>query len=304
MSPVGTTLVRRQRIGASPSVWMGAVWTASTVSPPGQKLTVPEHLTRGNAVAGGSRRPAAAPATFGRMPVDLLAIVAHRDDAELLCGGTLAKAVDAGHRVGILDLSAGEAGTRGSAALRAAEAERAARVLGIHERRNAGLPDAHLQNTDETRRVIVAEVRHFAPRTVIVPYPVGRHPDHRVASELARDACFLAGLAKYDAPGIPHRPGKVLYALAYREDAVKPTFIVDISAQFARKLEAVKCYASQFDGALSAGELYPTGQDLYSLVETQCTHYGSRIRARYGEPFWTPETMAVDDVVTLGVSSL
>ena len=151
--------------------------------------------------------------------------------------------------------------------------------------------------------MVVAELRHFAPRTVILPYPHGRHPDHRIASELARDACFLAGLAKYDAPGTPHRPHKVLYAMAYREDAGKPTFVVDISAQFERKLRAVRCYASQFDGLTSAGELYPTGQDLYSLVETQNTHYGSLIRARYGEPFWTTETVAVEDVVRMGVSS-
>jgi bacillithiol biosynthesis deacetylase BshB1 len=238
------------------------------------------------------------------MPVDLLAIAAHRDDVELTCGGTLIRAADQGHRTGILDLTQGETGTRGSAELRQAEAERAARVLGAVERRNAKLPDAHLHNTDEARRVLVGELRHFRPRVVILPYPVGRHPDHRVASELARDACFLAGLRKYDAPGEPHRPHKILYALAYREDPVKPTFVVDITDQMARKLEAIRCYASQFDGANSAGEIFPTGQDLYSLIETQSAHYGSLIRTRYGEPFFTHETVLVDDVVALGVQSM
>ena len=238
------------------------------------------------------------------MPVDVLAIAAHRDDVELTCAGTLLRAVDAGHRTGILDLTAGETGTRGSAELRAQEAERAAEVLGVGERRNAGLPDAHLQNTDQMRRVVVEHIRHFAPRVVILPYAVGRHPDHRAASELGRDACFLAGLAKYDAAGAPHRPFKILYALSYREDPVKPTFVVDITPQFERKMAAIRCYASQFHGAKAAGEIFPTGQDLYSLVETQNAHYGSLIRTRYGEPFFTDETMAVDDVTALGVQSM
>ncbi|HEX6434416.1 MAG TPA: bacillithiol biosynthesis deacetylase BshB1 [Gemmatimonadales bacterium] len=238
------------------------------------------------------------------MPVDILAIAAHRDDVELTCAGTLVKAVDAGYRVGILDLTAGETGTRGSAQLRAEEAERAAKILGVSERRNAGLPDAHLQHSDAARKVIVEHIRHFAPRVVILPFPVGRHPDHRVASELGRDGSFLAGLERYEASGTAHRPHKLLYALSYREDPIKPTFVVDISAQFERKLAAIKCYGSQFDGAKAAGEIFPTGQDLYSLVETQNAHYGSLIRKRYGEPYFTHETMEVEDVVNLGVRSI
>jgi N-acetylglucosamine malate deacetylase 1 len=238
------------------------------------------------------------------MPVDILAIAAHRDDVELTCAGTLLKAVDAGYRVGILDLTRGETGTRGSADLRADEATRAAKLLGISERTNAGLPDAHLQNSDAARKVVVEHIRHFAPRVVILPFPVGRHPDHRVASELGRDASFLAGLERYAAEGTAHRPHKLLYALSYREDPVKPSFVVDISSEFARKLAAIKCYGSQFDGVKAAGEIFPTGQDLYSLVETQNAHYGSLIRKRYGEPFFTHETMEVDDVVKLGVRSL
>jgi bacillithiol biosynthesis deacetylase BshB1 len=238
------------------------------------------------------------------MPIDLLAIAAHRDDVELTCAGTLLKAADAGYRTAIVDLTAGESGTRGSADLRGQEAERAARVLGVTERRNAGLPDAHLQNDEASRRVVVELIRHFAPRIVILPYPVGRHPDHRVASELGRDACFLAGLARYDAAGAPARPEKILYALAYREDPVKPTFVVDISAQMERKMASIRCYSSQFDGAKAAGEIFPTGQDLYALVETQNAHYGSLIRTRYGEPFFTDETVRVDDVITMGVQSI
>jgi bacillithiol biosynthesis deacetylase BshB1 len=238
------------------------------------------------------------------MAVDILAIAAHRDDVELTCAGTLIKAVDGGYRAGILDLTAGETATRGSASLRAEEAENAAKLMGVSERRNAGLPDAHLVNNEETRKLVIEQIRHFAPRVVILPFAVGRHPDHRIASELGRDACFLSGLAKYPAEGTPHRPHKILYALSYREDPLKPTFVVDISAQFDRKLAAIRCYASQFDGAKAAGEIFPTGQDLYGLVETQNAHYGSLIRRRYGEPFYTHETVLVEDVVKLEVQSM
>ncbi len=238
------------------------------------------------------------------MPVHLLAIAAHRDDVELTCAGTLIKAVDQGYTTGILDLTAGETATRGSADLRAKEAERAATIMGVSERRNAGLPDAGLHNTDETRRLVVEQIRHFAPRVVVLPFPIGRHPDHRVASELGRDACFLAGLARYPADGAPHRPHKILFSLAYREDPVKPTFLVDISLQFERKMQAIRCYSSQFDGAKAAGEIFPTGQDLYSLVDIQNGHYGSLIRTRYAEPYFTHETLEVDDVVKLGVQSM
>ena len=237
--------------------------------------------------------------------VDLLAIAAHRDDAELTCGGTLAKAARAGHRVGILDLTQGESGTRGDATTRAAEAERAARALGVVARLNAGLPDAHVTNNEASREKVVELIRQTRPRVVILPYPVGRHPDHRVASELGRDACYLAGLVKY-APGTgePHRPFKLLYALAYREDPVKPSFVVDISDSFEAKVQAIRCYASQFDGAKAAGEIHPTGQDLYELIRVQSAHYGSLIRKAYGEPFFTHETVEVGDVLQLGVQSL
>jgi bacillithiol biosynthesis deacetylase BshB1 len=236
--------------------------------------------------------------------VDLLAIAAHPDDVELTCAGTLIKTARAGYRTGIVDLTEGETGTRGDAATRAKEAEAAAKVMGVAERVNAGLPDAHLHNTDQTRRVVVELIRRFRPRAVILPFPVGRHPDHRIASELGRDACFLAGLARYDAAGDPHRPDKVLYTLAYREEPVKPTFVVDISAEFETKLQAIRCFASQFEGVKQAGELHPTGQPLYDLVRTQNAHYGSLIRAAYGEPFMTYETVRVDDVVTMGVRSV
>ena len=237
-------------------------------------------------------------------PLDLLAIAAHPDDAELTCGGTLARAAEQGYRTGILDLTRGEMASRGSPELRAEEAARAAAALGVPVRANAGLPDARLENSQEARGVVVEHLRRLSPTMVILPWPRGRHPDHRVASELARDACFLAGLRRYDG-GPARRPRKVLYAMSYREDPVKPTFVVPLTAaQFRRKIEAALCYASQFEGATAAGEIFPTGQPLVERIETASRHYGSLIRAPHGEPFHTDETMRVEDVMALGVRSL
>ena len=237
-------------------------------------------------------------------PVHLLAVGAHPDDVELTCGGTLIKAAGQGYRTGILDLTKGETATRGTPEARLAEAAESARLMGVAERANAGLPDAHLRNDDDMRRAVVELLREFRPRLVILPFPVGRHPDHRVASELCRDACFLSGLRNYPAGGEAHRPHKILYALAYREDPVKPSFVVDISDEFETKLAAIRCYASQFDAVDSAGEIFPTGQQLYELVRTQNAHYGSLIRTAYGEPFMTHETVQIDDIVSMGVRSV
>jgi len=235
--------------------------------------------------------------------IDLLAIAAHRDDVELTCGGTLLLAADRGHATGIVDLTQGEMGTRGSAALRGDEANRAAGVLGVQVRENLGLPDAGITNTPETRERLARLIRTFQPRVVIAPALEGRHPDHRITAQLVRDACFVAGLARV-APEVPkHRPHKVLHALTYRQDFQKPTFVVDVSSVFERKMDAVRCYASQFDGATQAGEVYPTGEPLYDVIRHHAAYYGALIRARYGEPFLTTETMAVDDVVSLGVST-
>lgn len=237
-------------------------------------------------------------------PVDVLAVGAHPDDVELTCGGTLVKAARAGYRTAVIDLTGGEAGTHGSRTIRAEEAAAAAKVLGLAARVGAGLHDAGLHNTDESRRVVVELIRRFRPRVVILPYPIGRHPDHRVASELGRDASYLAGLKNYPADGIPHRPEKVLYTFAFREDAVKPTFVVDISEEFETKLEGIRCYRSQFDGKMAAGEIFPAGADIYENVRMHCARYGSLIRTAYGEPYLTHETVRIDDVVSMGVRSM
>ena len=235
--------------------------------------------------------------------VDVLAIAAHRDDVELSCGGTLVRAGMLGRKTAVIDLTAGELGTRGSAELRAQEASRAAGVLGLSARENLGLPDAGVSNTPETRTLLAVAIRRFAPSIVIAPALTGRHPDHGITAQLVRDACFIAGLKKI-APDTPvHRPVKVVHCLAYREDNVKPTFVVDISDAFEQKLEAVRCYSSQFDEAIQGGEVYPNGEPLYEIVRHQAAHYGSLIRCRYGEPFFTTETMRVDDIAALEVST-
>ena len=239
------------------------------------------------------------------MPLDLLAIVAHPDDAELTCGGTLIKASRAGRRTGILDLTAGEMGSRGTPELRAAEAARANEILGVTTRETLGLPDSGITNTPETRRLLARALRRLQPRIVIAPAPApfGRHPDHRVAAELIRDATFVSGLRKLEDDLAPFRPHKVVHCITYREDYLKPTFVVDISETFDDKLAAIRCYRSQFDDAVQAGEVYPNGEPLYEIVRHQAAHYGSLIRTRYGEPFYTTETMRVDDLVTLDVST-
>ena len=235
--------------------------------------------------------------------IAVLAVAAHRDDVELTCGGTLLRAAAAGHTTGIVDLTEGEMGTRGSAELRAEEAARAAEVLGVSVRENLGLPDAGIVNTPETRRQLAIVIRRLTPRIVIAPALMGRHPDHRETAMLVRDACFVAGLAKIDPDTPKHRPLKVIHCVTYREDFSKPTFVVDISDVFERKVEAVRCYASQFEGVKQAGEVYPNGEPLIDIVRHHAAHYGSMIRTRYGEPFFTYETMRVDDVGTLGVST-
>jgi bacillithiol biosynthesis deacetylase BshB1 len=237
-------------------------------------------------------------------PLAVLAVFAHPDDAELLCGGSLIRSADAGERTGVVDLTRGELGSRGTPEIRAAEANRAAAVLGLSARRNAGLPDGHLENTLESRRTVAGLIRELRPRVVVTHWTHGRHPDHRVATELVHDACFLAGLKNFDAPGRPHRPEKLVHATAFREDAEPPTFVVDITAQLERKLEALACYESQFEGLLQAGEVFPGGtRGLPEQVRTLCARYGSLIRTAYGEPFRTRETLSWDTLGTLPVAS-
>ena len=236
--------------------------------------------------------------------LDILAVAAHPDDVELTCGGTLIKCVEAGYRVGVLELTGGESGSLGSAGQRAEEAAAAAGVMGLTVRENLGLPDARLEDTQENRLKLVRVFRRLGPRVLILQNEQWRHPDHAAGVALARAAAFLTGLKKIEGEGYVERPQKILYCQAYMEHAPKPSFVVDITGQFERKLEAIMCYRSQFEGREEAGELFPNGQPLPELVRTQSRHYGSLIRAAFGEPFFTRETLAVEDIVTMGVKSI
>ncbi len=237
-------------------------------------------------------------------PLDLLAIMAHPDDAELLCGGSLSKAVGRGDRVGILDLTRGEAASVGSVETRAEEAARSAEVMGLDVRRNAGLRDSGLINDDASRSIVVGLIRELRPRVIVTHWREGRHPDHRVAARLAYDASFLSALKNYDAPGEAHRPDKVVYCLLFREDAPPPSFVVDITDHIETKMAALACFASQLSGKTSAGEVFGSGdRALEDQIRAQCAHHGSRIRCAYGEPFWTRETVALESLVSARVST-
>jgi bacillithiol biosynthesis deacetylase BshB1 len=236
--------------------------------------------------------------------VDVLAICAHPDDSELICGGTLARTVALGHRAGVVALTNGELGSRGSVEIRASEAAAASKTLGLSFHESLGLPDGAVLNTPENRTKLAVFIRRSRPSVVITHWLQGRHPDHAATAQLVRDACFVAGLKNIEPEVPPHRPTKILHALSFREDNEKPTFVVDISESFEKKLEAIKCYASQFADVKQAGELFPNGEPLFELIRHHAAHYGSLIRARYGEPFHTSETMKVDDVTKLEVSSL
>ena len=237
------------------------------------------------------------------MELDVLSIAAHPDDTELTCGGTVIKMVEAGYRVGALDLTAGESGTRGNASLRGQEAKRAARVMGLAHRENLGFPDAGIEEVREYKLKIAQKIRELRPRTVILPYWEGRHPDHYTTGRIGYEACFLAGLAKLPLGGSPHRPYKIIYA-TYYVPHVRPTFVVDITAQFEKKLKALLCYTTQFSSRRDTRNLFPSRADLRERIGSLARHFGLMIGARYGEPFVTREIAAVDDIVTMPVRSI
>lgn len=236
------------------------------------------------------------------MEIDLLAIAAHPDDVEQTCGGTLLKAAEAGYRTGILDLTAGEMGTRGTPEIRLAEAEAAAGCLKTCWRGNLRLPDARLENTLAARLTLAVKIRELKPRTVILPYWEGRHPDHYRAAEIGYEACFLAGVRKIDEYSEPHRPFKILYSSMYAN--VTPSFVVDITAQFERRMEALLSYRSQYGETEEGSSLFPKEQEIRDRLAGIARYFGNLIGAKYGEPFIVKEAMRVDDVMALGVRSI
>src|ERR1700690_151709 len=225
--------------------------------------------------------------------VDVLAIAAHPDDVEQTCGGTLLRMAEAGYSTGIIDLTAGDMGTRGSPEIRVAESEAAARILGVAHGENLHFPDARLENSMAGRMTVAHRIRELRPKTVILPYWEGRHPDHYRAAEIGYEACFLAGLKKLDEYSEPHRPYKIIYSSLYAN--VAPSFVVDISAQFERRMAALLSYHSQYGASAQGGELFPEEQEIRERLAAIARYFGNLIGVKYGEPFVVKETMKVDD---------
>jgi N-acetylglucosamine malate deacetylase 1 len=235
-------------------------------------------------------------------PLDILAIAAHPDDVEQTCGGSLIRMAEMGYRTGVLDLTAGDMGSRGTPQIRLAESDAAARHLLLYWRGNMRLPDARLENTVSVRMSLAAEIRALRPRVVILPYWEARHPDHYRASEIGFESCFLAGLKKLDEESPPHRPSKILYSSLYAN--VTPSFVVDISAQFERRMAALFAYDSQYGEQPEAWDLFPQQQEIRDRLAAIARFYGNLIGVKYGEPFVVKEAMRVDDITAMGVRSL
>jgi N-acetylglucosamine malate deacetylase 1 len=239
------------------------------------------------------------------MKLDLLAIAAHPDDVELTCGGTLLKMSQQGYKTGILDLTAGEMGTRGSVEIRAREAAKAAKWLRASWRGNLGVPDSDVQASRQHKMRLAQVIRELQPKTVILPYWEARHPDHYHAATLGYEGCFLAGLKQLPLEGEPHRPFKILYSTAYYSD-VRPTFVVDITKQYDARKKAILSYQSQFHpkGTSKKSRVFLAIDQLEDEMNRLARQYGSLVGVRYGEPFLQKELMKVDDVVKMEVRSI
>jgi N-acetylglucosamine malate deacetylase 1 len=235
-------------------------------------------------------------------PVDVLAIAAHRDDVEQTCGGTLLRMQSLQLRTAILDLTQGEAGTRGSAQERAEEAEEAARILSVAWRGALDIPDGRVENTWENRIKIVSTLRRLRPRVVILPYWQGRHPDHYNSSTLGYEACFLSGLAKIETGDPPFRPFKIIYASLYAD--VRPTFVVDITAFIEERFRALLAYRSQYADQQAGDTLFVPHDEIRERTFSLARHYGLLGGVRYAEPFVQKEVGLVDDLTLLPVASI
>lgn len=234
--------------------------------------------------------------------LDILALAAHRDDVEQTCGGTLLKMAERGQRTGILDLTQGEMGTRGTAQDRALEAEDAARILKVSWREALDIPDGRVENTWDNRLKVARALRETRPRVLILPYWEGRHPDHYTASILGYEAAFLSGLAKLPIDGAPHRPFKIIYASLYRD--VRPSFVVDISEQFEARFASLMAYKSQFSDQQAGSGIFPAQAEIRARVESMARFYGMMVGVTYAEPFVQKEMALVDDMLAIPVKSI
>jgi len=234
--------------------------------------------------------------------LDVLAIAAHRDDVEQTCGGTLLRMKLLGLRTGIVDLTQGEAGTRGSAEERGAEAAEAARILGVDSREALDIPDGRVENSYENRVKIAGVLRRLRPRVVILPYWTGRHPDHYTTSILGYEACFLAGLAKLDMGAPPHRPFKIVYASLYAD--VRPSFVVDVSDHIEQRFAALMAYRSQYSNQSAGGGLFVPEEEIRERSFALARHYGLLGGVRYAEPFVQKEVGLVGDLTLIPGQSI
>ena len=233
---------------------------------------------------------------------EILAIAAHRDDVEQTCGGTLLKMHSLGISTAILDLTRGEAGTRGTAESRAAEADKAAEILGVGWREALDIPDGRVENTYENRLKIVEVLRRVRPRVVILPYWAGRHPDHYNSATLGYEACFLSGLAKIESGAPPHRPFKIVYASLYAD--VRPSFVVDITPHIEERHRALMAYESQYANQGTGSGLFVPEEDIRERTFSVARHYGLLAGVRYAEPFVQKEVWLADDLTMLPVQSM
>ncbi len=236
------------------------------------------------------------------MPLDILALAAHRDDVEQTCGGSLLKMAERGYRTGILDLTQGEMGTRGSMEDRAREAAEAARILKVSWRQALDIPDGRVENTWENRLKVVRVLREQRPRVLILPYWEGRHPDHYTASILGYEAAFLSGLAKLPLESSAHRPFKIIFASLYRD--IRPTFVVDITGQFEARFASLMAYKSQFTDQEAGSGIFPAQNEIRARVESMARYYGMLGGVPYAEPFVQKEVGLVEDVMAIPVKSI
>jgi N-acetylglucosamine malate deacetylase 1 len=235
-------------------------------------------------------------------PLDVLALAAHPDDVEQTCGGTLIRMAEQGYRTGVLDLTAGDMGSRGTPELRIEESQAAAGHMLLAWRQNLRWPDARLENTITARMTMAGVIRRVKPRVVILPYWTGRHPDHYRTTEIGYEACFLAGLRRLEEDTPAHRPFKVLYASLYAN--VTPSFVVDISRQFDRRMAALLSYVSQYGSSGDASELFPNQKEIEERLASVARFYGNLIGVKYGEPFVVKEAIQIDDIVGMPVRSI
>jgi bacillithiol biosynthesis deacetylase BshB1 len=216
--------------------------------------------------------------------VDVMAFGAHPDDIELGCGGTLIKLTDAGHTVVLVDMVRGELGTRGTPETREAERTRAAEMIGAVARENLALEDGNIHTSAESKHRVATVVRKHRPHLVLIPYYKDRHPDHYHTSEVVYEGTFLAGLTRYETGQPSYRPVKVAYYMGWYE--FEPTFIVDISAQFERKMEAIYAYSTQFKpDDTSYDQTRLTSPEYHWMLRNRMGYYGSLIGVQYGEGF-------------------